>query len=120
MAYDIPCKLLGLVRPTVCTCNAPAVFVVLPVVCCMSWQGAASDATSGDFERRLSMTLDALRDLQAQLLFSCAAGSYVYTGVYILCCPPPSVTLRVHNLSTDTVSQKRAEEASLFQPRTRC
>ncbi len=31
MAYDIPCKLLGLVGPTVCTYDAPAVFVVLPV-----------------------------------------------------------------------------------------
>lgn len=60
------------------------------------------------------MTLDALRDLQAQLLSSFAAGSYVYTGEYVLCCPPPSVTLRVHNVSTDTVSQKLAEDASLF------
>ncbi len=68
----------------------------------MSWQDAASDATSREFEWRLSMTLDALRDLQAQLLSSCAASSYVYTGVYILCCPPPSVRLWVHNLSTDT------------------
>lgn len=31
MAYDIPRKLLGLVGPTVCTYDAPAVVLVLPV-----------------------------------------------------------------------------------------